>query len=96
MVYVGVCRFELDLAGNDSLKGKRSVVKSLIQRARNRFNVAMAEVEDNDSHSVAVIGFAVIGNDKSFVNGCIDKIIDFVEAEAEAPLVDFQFQIDQY
>ena len=93
---VGVCRFELSLDDNFSLKGKRSVVKSLIQKSRNKFNVAMAEVEHNDVLSVAVIGFAVVGNDKQFINGCISKIMDFVETTAEAPLSDYEFQIEQY
>lgn len=95
-MYVGVCRLELDIVDNESLKGKRSVVKSLIARTRNKFNVAMAEVEDNDVLNRAVLGFAVVGNDKRFINSCIDKIVDFVEHEGEAPLMDYQFQIDQY
>lgn len=95
-VFVGVCRIELELDDNDSLKGKRSVVKSLIAKTRNKFNVAMAEVDLQDVHTRAVLGLAVIGNDKRFVNGVIDKIEDFVEAEAEAPIGDFQFSIEQF
>ena len=93
---VGVCRIELGIAGNDSLKGKRSVVKRVIQRTRNKFNVAMAEVEDNDALGHAVLGFAVVGNETRFINSCIDKIVDFIEAEGDAPIIDVQFEIEQY
>ena len=95
-VYVGVCRLELELDDNDSLKGKRSVVKSLIAKTRNKFNIAMAEVDANDVHTRAVLGIAIIGNDKRFLNGVMDKIRDFVELEAEAPLGDFQYSIEQF
>ena len=95
-MYVGACELVLGLSGNDSLKGKRSVVKSVIQRTRNRFNVAMAEVDDNDVHGRAVLGFAVVGNDKRFVNSVIDKIVDFVEETGLAPIESAQFQIDRY
>ena len=95
-VYVGVCRVELELDDNDSLKGKRSVVKSLIAKTRNKFNVAMAEVDAQDVHTRAVLGLAVIGNDKRYLNAVIDTIQNFVEAEAEAPVGDFQFSIEQF
>ncbi len=58
-MWVGVCRLELGLDDNFSLKGKRSVVKRTIQRMRNRFNLAMAEVDDADVHTRAVLGFAL-------------------------------------
>lgn len=93
---VGVCRLELGIEGNESLKGKRSVVKRVIARTRNKFNVAMAEVEDNDALGHAVLGFVVVGNDTRFINSCIDKIVDFIEAEGDAPLLDYRFEIEQY
>ena len=95
-MYVGACELVLGLSGNDSLKGKRSVVKSVIQRTRNRFNVAMAEVSDNDVHGHAILGFAVVGNDKRFVNSCVDKIIDAIEELGTAPIIGCQFEIEDY
>jgi uncharacterized protein YlxP (DUF503 family) len=94
--YVGVCRIELELDDNDSLKGKRSVVKSIIQKARNSFNVAMNEVEDMDVHTRAVIGASFVGNDKRVLDGVIAKLQDFIERECDAPLGDFQYSIEQY
>ncbi len=77
---VGVCRISILMHGNNSLKGKRQVVKSIIEKVKNRFNVSMAEVEDNDAWQKAVIGFAIIGNDKAHINSSIDKVLAFVEA----------------
>lgn len=96
MMIVGVCRLELGLEDNFSLKGKRAVVKRVIQRVRNRFNVAIAEVDANDVLTRAVLGFAVIANDKRFVNSMVDKVVQFVEELGDAPVLDSQFQIERY
>ena len=95
-MFVGVCRIVLDLHDNFSLKGKRSVVRRLVHRTRNKFNLSIAEVEDNDVLTRAVLGFSVVGNEKPFVNAVIDKVVDFVELEAEGSLADYQYSIEQY
>ena len=46
---VGVCTVQLEIFGNESLKGKRSVVKPILARVRDHFNVAAAEVDDLDA-----------------------------------------------
>ena len=90
---VGVCRFELLMAENHSLKGKRKVVKSLIQRVRNRFNVSIAEIEHQDVWRSAVLGFSIVGNDHSFVNSCMDKVLNQIENMQLGDLVDSDIEI---
>jgi uncharacterized protein YlxP (DUF503 family) len=90
---VGVCRITLSLPGNDSLKGKRKVVRRILDRARSRFNVAAAEVADNDVHRRAVLGFTVVSNDVSHVNSMIDEVSSFVSGATEAIVVDRFFDI---
>ncbi|MEK7774061.1 MAG: DUF503 domain-containing protein, partial [Deltaproteobacteria bacterium] len=53
---VGICRISLVIHGNASLKGKRQVLKSIIEKVRNRFNVSIAEVGDNDLWQRAELG----------------------------------------
>ena len=76
---VGVCRITLRLPGNDSLKGKRQVVKSLMARLRNKFNVAVAEVDDNDRWQVATIGITCVSNDARHAREVLDSVVHFVE-----------------
>lgn len=76
---VGVCRVDLAIPENDSLKGKRSVIKRIIARVRAAHHVAIAEVEDQDDHQHAVLGFAVVGNDHRVVNSVIDRVVSFIE-----------------
>src|ERR671914_2183521 len=60
---VGACRIELHLAENHSLKGKRQVVRSVAARLRNKFNLAVAEIEEQDVWQTAVIGLSCVSND---------------------------------
>lgn len=81
---VGACRITLAIPGNDSLKGKRSVVRPLLDRVRARFNVAAAEVATMDLVQSATIGFAVVSNDRSHAQSMIDTIASFVENQGRA------------
>ena len=76
-----------------SLKGKRSVVKSIINRVRNRFNVSVAEVGANDIYQRAEIGFALVGNDRSVINSKLDKVINMVEDMGLAEIIDTEMEI---
>jgi len=76
-----------------SLKGKRKVVKSIIGQLRNHFNVSVAEVGSNDIHQRAVIGFAMVGNNRGVINSKIDKIFNLVEALNLAEVIDSEMEI---
>jgi hypothetical protein len=76
---IGLVTLELDLSGVDSLKIKRSILKSLFSRLRNEFNVTAAEIDDQDAHEVAVIAVATVSNSSSHANSMIDKIINWIE-----------------
>ena len=80
-MHVGTARIALHLDGNSSLKGKRTVVKSVIQRIRNRFNVAVAEVDTQDVWQVATLGIVCASDDPRHANEMLNKVIDFIEAE---------------
>jgi hypothetical protein len=84
---LGVIKLEIWIPGSTSLKGKRSVVKKIIERTRSRFNVTVAEVDKQDVYTRAVIGCAMVGSDQRYVNGALDKILDFVEGLAAAEIL---------
>ncbi len=93
IMVVGVCRIAFSLPGNDSLKGKRSVVQRITSRTRNRFNAAVAEVAEMDSHRRAVLGFAVVSNDARHANSMLDRITSFVAGVSEAVLAERTLEI---
>ena len=90
---VGTCRITLAIPENASLKGKRSVVRRVIARVRAVFNVAIAEVDALDAWDIAVLGFAVVGNDHRFVNQVLDKVVDHIEGLYLAEVEDHTFEI---
>ena len=88
MVVVGVLMLEFTLHGNDSLKGKRKVASSLKQKLRNRFNVAVAEVEYMDSLSRLVLSAVAVGNNKTHVESRLAKATAMIEAISPEELTD--------
>jgi uncharacterized protein len=90
---IGAGKIKLRLYDVASLKGKRSIVKSLIQRIKNNFNVSIGETDFNDSHDWAEIGFAIVGNDAGFVNSKMDKIINLAEASGLAMIADSYIEL---
>jgi uncharacterized protein len=90
---VGIARIQFRLHGNQSLKDKRRVVKSLIEKSRHRFNVAVAEVEDQDVHQRATLGIAVIGSDGRILNSVLDRIIAFMDSLNLADLVGHEIEL---
>ena len=78
---VGVLTAELHLQGLSSLKQKRSIVKSLLSRTRNKFNVSAAEVYRQDNKQLAVIGISMVSNETRYVNQQFDKIVNFMEKD---------------
>ena len=70
---------DLLIRGNNSLKEKRRILKRIIGRVKNKFNVSIAEVGNYDLWQSSHIGFCMVGNDKRFINSSIDKVVHFIE-----------------
>ena len=78
---IGVLTAELHLQGLTSLKQKRSIVKSLLSRMRNKFNVSAAEVYRQDNKQLAVIGISIVSNETRYINQQFEKIVNFMEKD---------------
>jgi uncharacterized protein YlxP (DUF503 family) len=83
----------MHLPGNASLKGKRGIVRKVVERTRAKFNVAVAEVADNDDKRRAVIGLAVVGNSAAHVDSMLGKIGGFIERMAVAPIASRETEV---
>lgn len=89
----GAARVELHVHGSQSLKSKRGVVRSVCQRVRNRFNVAVAEVGGQDTWQIAVLGLATVAGDASTVRARLEKAIEFIEELHLAEVLDQEVEI---
>ena len=93
---VGVCRVSLRLPENSSLKGKRQVVRSLITRLRNKFNVAVAEVADNDRWQIATIGVTCVSNDARHAQEMLDRVVSYIErTRLDAELIESEIEVSR-
>jgi len=82
------------LPDNLSLKGKRQVVKSLTARLKNKFNVSVAEVEDNDLWQLATIAICFVSNDKRFTNEVLSKAVELVvNSQGDFEMLDYEIEI---
>lgn len=80
---VGVARLGLYLEGTTSLKDKRSVVRSLVQRVRDKFNVAVAEVADLDDMRAATIAIVCVSNSAPHADEMLARVVGFIERNVE-------------
>ncbi|MDO7788774.1 DUF503 domain-containing protein [Desulforamulus aquiferis] len=90
---VGLMTVELFIGGSNTLKDKRRVLKSIIDRVRSRFNVSIAEVGNQDLWQRATLGVAVVSNETAHVNQMLNTVIKSIEANGEAELIDFSTEI---
>ena len=92
-MFVGVCTFEVHIPESGSLKTKRQSLRSLKDRIRNRFNVSVAEIDDNDLWQKASLAVATVSNDKSHLNQTIDHVLNMVRSVPELSLLDYHIEI---
>ena len=91
---VGVCKIKLRLPENMSLKGKRRVLKSIITQLRNRFNVSVAEVDDQQLWQIATLGVCSLSNDSRYNNEVLSKVVNFItNGRFEVEMLDYQIEI---
>jgi len=91
---IGVCRISLRLPENLSLKGKRRVMKSITTQLRNKFNVSVAEVDNQNLWQLATLGICCVSNDKRYTNQVLSKVVDFiVGGRFEVEILDYEIEI---
>ncbi len=96
MFTIGVATIELHLPGNGSLKGKRAIVRPIVTRLRNEFNVSVAEVAAQDAYQRAVLAITCVNADANYVHTLLMKVVDAVERmRIDAEIVDYEIELIQ-
>ncbi|HUW09971.1 MAG TPA: DUF503 domain-containing protein [Anaerolineae bacterium] len=91
---IGVATVELSIPSNLSLKGKRSVVKSLLARLQREFKISAAEVDANDAWQRAVIGLACVSNSTDQAHRVLTRAIRAMESwRLDADVVDYHIEM---
>ena len=93
-MHVGVCKINFRLPENLSLKGKRRVLKSITSRVGSKFNVAIAEVDDNDVWQLATLGICCVSNDKRHTNQVLSRVVEFISnGHFDIEVLDYSIEI---
>lgn len=90
---VGILSLEFRLHALNSLKDKRRIATSLKQKIKNKFNVAVSEVDALDSHTRLVLAAVTVSNETAYVHSLLSKVISMVEASTSEELVDTHLEI---
>ena len=90
---IAVITFRLHAPWVHSLKEKRMIVKSLVAKLQNKFHVSAAEIDEQDTHQIAVIGVAAIVPHNAAADSLMEKISLFVEENTEAEIIDEEREI---
>ena len=81
---------ELYITKSNSLKDKRRILKSLISRTRQKFNVSISELEDMDQHKHSTIGIVTITNSNTYADTVLDKCLDLIQLEYNVDIIDIK------
>ncbi|HKF38265.1 MAG TPA: DUF503 domain-containing protein [Ktedonobacteraceae bacterium] len=76
---VGVSQITLHLPGCHSLKEKRQVIKSVIARVRQQFEVAIAEVDEQDRWQIAKLGVSCVSNSSQHTDEILGRVLRYIE-----------------
>lgn len=92
-MWVGRALVELQLPAGGNLKDKRRVIKSLIARVRQRYEVACAEVDRQDDHRRATLGVATVSNDSGHARAVLAAVEGYLASNPDVVLLEFEVEI---
>ncbi|MCL2158925.1 MAG: DUF503 domain-containing protein [Oscillospiraceae bacterium] len=86
-MYIASAKLTFHIPHAASLKDKRQVCRSLVDKARQKFNASIAEVDTQDIHKTLTIGVAVVSGENAHASRSLDEIVRFMEKNADAELM---------
>jgi uncharacterized protein YlxP (DUF503 family) len=87
---IGVLKIKIHIPWAHSLKEKRMVVKSICAKVRNKFNVSIAEIEEQDIHQIIVLGISYVTTDNAQADSIADHVINFIESNTEGSIIQIE------
>lgn len=91
-----IMKVELRAVWVHSLKEKRMVLKSILSKLTNKFNVSATEVDKHDVHQSIVIGISFICTNNAIADSTEEKILDFIESNTDAETIGSESYLETY
>jgi len=90
---IGAMIIEFHIHDNQSLKGKRKIVRSMIDKVKSKFNVSIAEIGSNDKWQKIELGVSAVGNDRRFIDSSLANVLTFLDSLYLAEITDSRIEI---
>ena len=90
---IGNCIVEIYIHDTSSLKDKRSVVKGLKSRIRNKFNVSVSEIDRSNNHKISVLAVVTVSNDGKHIDKLLSSVVNFMEKQRQFDVVNYKTEI---
>lgn len=91
---IGSCTVTIHIPNSNSLKHKRYVLKSIIDRVKNRFNVSIAEIDSQDLWQKATLGIVCVNTDSQHANETLSNVVNLIESGlTEGYIIDYRIEI---
>lgn len=90
---IGICHIQLHIPESNSLKAKRQVIRRIKDRIRNKFNVSIAEVDNNDLWQRASLAIAIVNKDRKFANQVLSSIADKISQDNGVNILDYKIEL---
>lgn len=90
---IGSCKLRFTAEWVTSLKEKRMVVKSIVEKAKHKFNISAAEIDFQDIHQTIAVGFACVTNDAVLAEQIVNNVIDYMDYNTDAVLENTEIEI---
>ncbi len=90
---IGLCTVEIRLPGASSLKAKRGILKGILEKTKKRYNVAVAEVDNQDSWRRATVALVTVSNDGVHIEQTLNRVVGFLDGFELMELIDWQLEL---
>jgi len=90
---IGVCRVIISIPESFSLKEKRKVKRSIVDKVRSKFNVSIAEVESQEIWNELVLGISIVSTESKYIYEVMSEIIKLIEEQKDTELIDYEIDI---
>ena len=90
---IGVCRVIISIPESFSLKEKRKVKRSIVDKVRSKFNVSIAEVDSQEIWNELVLGISIVSTESKHIYEVMSEIIKLIEEQKDTELIDYEIDI---
>ncbi|MFC1855108.1 DUF503 domain-containing protein [Thermodesulfobacteriota bacterium] len=93
IMFVAVVSVDIKIGNDRSLKGKRKVLRGILDRLKSKFNASVAEISHHDLWQRTMIGVSIVSNDKAHANSSVDKVMNFLYAIPDINIINTTIEI---